>query len=80
MIITPRDALYLLRVSDRIDALPLTARCPECDQPVGDDVDTAHVMMRRTDGRAVVVIGCEGYWLADPTLVGLPRGQWQPQP
>lgn len=49
----------------------LTERCPECDQvPTGDDVR----LHRMHDG--TVIIGCEGYFVIDPELVGMGTGSW----
>lgn len=49
----------------------LTERCPECSQvPTGLDQQ----VHRMHDG--TVIIGCEGYWVIDPGLVGLATGNW----
>lgn len=47
--------------------------CPECDQ-IPDPDDDGHVVLG-----AVVVIGCEGYWVINPNVVGIHCPTWQPQ-
>lgn len=48
--------------------------CPECGrEPAAEHSAEPHRMVGRW-----VVICCEGYWVIDPSLVGLPRGQWEP--
>lgn len=64
------------------DALPsleeshpeaLRKKCPECAEVVDEALDPAtHTVM---DG--YVIVGCEGYFVVDPELVGLPRGNWE---
>lgn len=49
----------------------LTERCPECGQvPTGTDA----YYHKMHDGN--VIIGCEGYYVIDPGLVGLATGNW----
>jgi hypothetical protein len=50
----------------------LSPICPECDE-VPEPEDGLHVVLG-----AAVVIGCEGYWVIDPNLVGIHRPTWQP--
>ncbi len=55
-------------------SLGLSRVCPECGantETMTSEQDEAH---RMVDGW--VVVGCEGYYLCDPALVGLDRGQW----
>jgi hypothetical protein len=55
---------------------PTPGICPECGQravTMTEDEQARHVIIRSN-----VVIGCEGFWCADPASVGLPRGQWAP--
>jgi len=51
----------------------LSPICPECDEVPGPE-DGIHVVLG-----AAVVIGCEGYWVINPNLVGIDRPTWQPQ-
>lgn len=51
----------------------LSPICSECGQmPEPEDGD--HVVLG-----AAVVIGCEGYWVVNPNVVGIHRPNWQPQ-
>ena len=52
--------------------LPLTSVCPECGLST-DLLDLDHVVVQVGAGTAAVVIGCEGYWVIDPKLVGIVR-------
>lgn len=50
----------------------LSRTCPECGQvPARDDND--HVVVGET-----VIVGCEGYWIVNPKVVGIHRPNWQP--
>lgn len=56
-----------------------TGTCPECDEPVAgeglilcDGEAAAHVVLGGS-----VVLGCEGYWIVNPEVLGLDRGQWE---
>ncbi|MEU0218721.1 hypothetical protein ABZ281_28090 [Streptomyces sp. NPDC006265] len=49
----------------------LTSVCTECDRHVNPSDPDGHVMVGYN-----VVIGCEGYWLIDPTVVGIWRPNW----
>jgi hypothetical protein len=51
----------------------LSPVCPECGQVPGQD-DGDHVVLG-----AAVVIGCEGYRVINPNVVGIPSPNWQPQ-
>lgn len=50
--------------------------CPECLAHV-NAFDQEHGVIA-SDAGPIVVIGCEGYHVIDPALVGLDRGNWQP--
>lgn len=56
----------------------LTNRCSECGEVV-NIFATHHVVV--ADGQdgtgAYVVIGCEGYWLINPNVVGVKNIDWQ---
>lgn len=66
------------------DTLPWSAlrtnTCTECDTELrADGVDYAdHVVWRDETGDPVVIVGCEGYWLIDPALVGIVSEHWTP--
>jgi hypothetical protein len=51
----------------------LSPICSECGQ-IPEPQDGDHVVLG-----AAVVIGCEGYWLINPNVVGIHRPNWQPQ-
>lgn len=52
----------------------LSPVCPQCGQ-LPEAEDGIHIVL----GGAVVV-GCKGYWVINPNLVGIPRPSWQPEP
>jgi hypothetical protein len=52
----------------------LSPICPECGQLAGAE-DGMHIVLG-----AVVVVGCEGYWVINPNVVGIASPNWQPQP
>lgn len=84
-----RLAMYLMGVEgaleeERVPDRYLTNVCPEC----GDTIDTwdaatrdVHVVTNTAnDGDPkvyAVVVACEGYWVINPEVVGLPRDNWQ---
>ncbi len=73
---------YLTAVIAAVDDLPeeaITDVCPECGEQQTTGENHA-VIVREEDGLAVLVlaIGCEGYWVIDPALVGLNAPDWQP--
>jgi len=85
MLINLTTATYLDRVTKAIDSgkgeIPLTNRCPECGQIIDSYVEAAeygdgHVVYQVTSDNYAILIGCEGYWVTDPTLVGLPKNGW----
>ncbi len=84
MRITERLAFYLFAVTTAIAAgkeVPVTSTCTECERYLGDNAhlwDDEHVMFLMPDGRIVVLVGCEGYMLVDPSAVGLEREGWEP--
>ena len=51
----------------------LSPVCPECGH-VSEQEDGIHVVLG-----AAVAIACEGYWVINPNVVGIPRPSWQPQ-
>ncbi len=80
MRITCDLARYLLAVTTALDEgkpVPVTSTCTECEG-TPNLFDEQHLSVLLGDGRTVVVVGCEGYFLVDPASVGLDRGNWQP--
>jgi hypothetical protein len=59
------------------DSIATTDRCPECGERV-DDIDTEHVVLELSSDVYAVIVGCEGYWVINPALVGLTVPSWQP--
>lgn len=53
-------------------AAALSRYCPECDLE-GDAIDPdSHTLTARGE----VVVGCEGYWVVNPALVGIDSPGW----
>lgn len=84
MIIDVRQATYLLAVASgleggRIPEKYITVICPECGGSGGDDFDFIHQVMRTGSDplKVAVVIACEGYWVVNPSLVGVVSDNWQ---
>ncbi|MFC8428574.1 hypothetical protein [Streptomyces sp. NPDC057253] len=50
----------------------LTSVCTECDTHIPPCDPDGHVM-----AGSAVVVGCEGYWLIDPNVVGIEAPHWQ---
>lgn len=58
----------------------LAVTCTECGveaTEVQDDDDAYHVLAQTPKGHIVVVLGCEGYWMVDPNVLGFDRPNWQ---
>lgn len=55
----------------------LTRVCPECNCSIAwaDDPDHLTIQDPITDHQ-VVVIGCEGYWVINPNIIGIPSPNW----
>lgn len=56
------------------------AECGECIEEMGPQLEVCHVLARfgdAPDGGMFMVMGCEGYWYVDPSLVGIERSGWQ---
>jgi len=85
MIITRETATYVKYAIMAIDLgkveIPLTNRCPECGETIDTYLSAAsddpHLVYQNTSDTFVILIGCEGYWVVNPELIGLPRGEWQ---
>lgn len=77
MIITRELATYLEAVTVAVTMqgkteIPLTTTCPECGVDLElDDTDAEHMLIKTTSDTVAVVVGCEGYWVIDPALVGV---------
>lgn len=71
---------YVLAVRDslnfgRLAARDLRTTCPECG------VEPSEVPEVASDHRLAgpyVVVGCEGYYVVNPNLVGIPSPGWEP--
>lgn len=74
-----RDYLRRVRQADPATlAQYRTETCPECGDPVEgdglvlcDDGEFAHVVLGGS-----VVLGCEGYWVVNPAVLGMDAGSW----
>ena len=86
MIITRDTATYVKYAIMAIDLgkveIPLTNTCPECGETIDTYLDAAtsddpHLVYGTTSDTFAILVGCEGYWVVNPELVGLPRGEWQ---
>jgi hypothetical protein len=51
----------------------LSPLCPECGQ-LPEPEDGVHILLG-----AAVVVGCEGYWVVNPNMVGIRNPRWQSQ-
>jgi hypothetical protein len=59
---------------------PLTTTCPECESNFADldeaYEDTEHIIIATTSDTTAVIVGCEGYFMVNPNLVGLSLPNW----
>lgn len=84
MNITRETADYLTKAVRAIDLgktpIPLTDRCPECEEKITTwaeaTANDGHVVYQTTSDTYAVLIGCEGYWVVNPALIGLPSNGW----
>jgi hypothetical protein len=73
--------LLLTRPSD-VPTRQLASVCPECGRNTADlNIDPEDLLAHVTADSTIrdtpaVVIGCEGYWVIDPGLVGLTNTHW----
>jgi hypothetical protein len=76
-----RDYLRRARLADPAVIAPYRAAlCPECDElPAGadglvpcDGGTHAHVVIDHA-----VILGCEGFFVIDPAVIGMDRGSWE---
>jgi hypothetical protein len=86
MIVTLELIAYLAAVIKAVvtegrTEIPLTTTCPEC----GDAVDQFgeserggphHLVIETTSDTYAVVVGCEGYFVVNPNLVGIDSPMW----
>jgi len=81
-IIDTNTAQYLLAVVSRLDQGTLhpdanrAAVCPECYDDVSNHPGDHLVWRDRTAHTNVLLVGCEGYWVIDPNLVGITSAAW----
>lgn len=85
MLINQETTTYLAKAVEAIELgrgdIPLSDTCPECGLRCNTYLrahDDCHVVMKVSGDVYAILIGCEGYWCIDPELIGLPRGNWQP--
>ncbi|MFK0015704.1 hypothetical protein [Streptomyces sp. NPDC091027] len=74
MELSTKDKEYLAAVrSAPVDVIAPYMRvdCPECDFDVSWNDNEDHVVVG-----SAVVIGCEGYYVVDPNVVGVPTPDW----
>lgn len=75
------EATYLAAVNAALDrgdrrvVEGLTNVCPECDNAIGPG-DSEHSLIQRStlaapEPRMIVIVGCMGFWLIDPRIVGI---------
>lgn len=85
MLVTLELATYLDRATKAINEgkieIPLTNRCQECgtliDTYLSASGDDPHLVMQTTSDTYAVLVGCEGYWQVNPTLLGMSGNMWQ---
>lgn len=83
MILSNADVHYIAAVFAKLaksdttaESLDIPTICPECNEPANYDDSHTALESDDDDTRPVILIGCEGYHTVDPTLIGLPRGNW----
>jgi hypothetical protein len=82
MIVTPELARYLIAIIQAVvfegrTDIPLTNTCPECGVDLqDDDADIEHLIITLTSDTTAVVVGCEGYFVINPNLVGIDAPNW----
>jgi hypothetical protein len=66
-----RRVTEAIKVGDPSVTPYLTRICPECDE------EPARSRWPHTvDVNGFVLVGCEGYWVVDPNVLGLDRPNW----
>lgn len=87
MLLTARLSAYLFKVGQKLhkgEYVEALMKCPECDTEVVDftqeQADQHVVIMQEIGDKKLYycVVGCEGYWVVDPSTLGMPRGNWCP--
>jgi hypothetical protein len=86
MIFTVETAQYVYNVTTALASgktLPqMTNVCPECNDRLGFFNTGEHVVFdtnpedRGSIDALVIIVACEGYWMIDPNLVGIPSEGW----
>lgn len=87
MIVRAEDAAYIqaviaaLTTTGTLPVSELTSVCPECSEEQTRWYSDAHLVVldddEDPDAAVVVVIGCEGYRVINPNLVGIDAPNWQ---
>lgn len=87
MILDTRLAVYLFQIGRKLNKgeyVEALMKCPECDKEFttwDDATEDDHIIIQQKIGDTkfyYCVVGCEGYWVVDPSTLGLPRGNWSP--
>jgi hypothetical protein len=66
------------------NSVATTSTCPECGSEFDSRVDAmsdndgAHLILELSGDVFAVIVGCEGYWVINPALIGIPADNWQP--
>lgn len=86
MNVTLRMTEYLAKAVDALENDRLGSEwksdgCPECGEVVefGQSYAGDHLIWRDTKaGQDVILVGCEGYFVINPEILGLDPEAWQP--
>lgn len=54
----------------------LTDRCTECGESIETMDQDEHVIMVDREENQFVLVACEGYWVVNPSVAGLPNNGW----
>lgn len=88
MLLTAELTRYLTAAHQEIvfrgnpNSIPTTSTCPECGADFDSRVDAmsdndgAHVVLELSGDVFAVIVGCEGYWVVNPNLLGIHSPNW----
>ena len=87
MLLNDGDIKYVVAVARTADARNravwelMTSTCPECQRTMTGLDNDDHLVLRvpgaeHDDAQVFVVIGCEGYWVINPNVVGIKCDTW----
>lgn len=87
MIVTRETAQYVLAIANMAASkgLPdevMTRRCPECGMLMEYTENDEHIVIPNQwdNATVILVVGCEGYWVIPPDVVGILKPDWSPPP